>query len=222
MIRKQKSLQSSAKIRKISPAKPASAFIQEAAQLIRSGGVVAFPTTCLYGLGADAFRPDAVDRIFRIKHRAYDKPLLALIKSKEDLRGLVRHVPRAASRLMDRFWPGRITIVLEAKDTLPSNLTAGIGKIGVRLPGHPVALALVNEVQGPITGTSANLSGHPGISRVSEMDASILDQLDMVLDAGPLKGGIGSTIIDATVDIPKILREGEVAERDIRAALEGP
>ncbi len=219
MTEKQKSSSISVKIRRIGTVSPEPDLIKEAARVILDGGVILFPTTCLYGLGADALNSDAVERVFAIKHRPYYKPILVLIPSTEELNQLVRHVPPAAESLMRWFWPGRVTIVFNGKDTLPDRLTAGTGKIGVRLPGHPVAAALLNEVKRPITGTSANISGDTGCSRISDLNPDMVEKLDLLLDAGPLKGGIGSTIVDVTEDLPKILREGEVSEKEIFEAI---
>jgi len=143
-----------------------------------------------------------------------------LIKHQDDLSLLARNVPQSAVSIMERFWPGDITIVFEAHAALPSKLTAGTGKIGVRLPQHPVAVALTNAVQVPITATSANLTGRGGCSRVSDLDPVVTDKLELILDAGPLEGGTGSTVIDITVDVPKILREGAISAKDIFAILD--
>jgi L-threonylcarbamoyladenylate synthase len=207
------------KIRNIRPANPEPDLIREAARVIRDGGVILFPTTCLYGIGADALNFSAVERVFAIKHRPYDKPILVLIRGIEELNKLVLEVPPAAKRLMDRFWPGRVTIVFKGKDTLPDRLTAGTGKIGVRLPGHPVAAALLNELKRPITGTSANISGDVGCWRISDLPCGIVEEVDLLLDAGTLKGGTGSTVVDVTEDPPKILREGEVPKKEIFAVI---
>ena len=116
---------------------------------------------------------------------------------------------------MDKFWPGRVTLVFKAADTVPHYLTAGSGKIGIRLPGHPVAAALVESLGAPLTGTSANLLGKPGCRRIDDLDPYLVQQLDAVLDAGPLKGGAGSTVVDVTQDIPTVLREGEISKNEI-------
>lgn len=208
------------KIIKVSPSNPQADIISEAARAIENGGVISFPTKYLYGLGADALNPDAVDRIFEIKQRSYDKPLLILVNQQKDLDLLVHAVPAIALQIIKRFWPGEVTIVFEAKKTLPLNLTAGTGKIGVRLPQHPVAVALTNAVRVPITATSANLTGRGGCSRVSDLDPLITNKLDLILDAGQLEGGTGSTVIDVTFDMPKILREGAVPAKDIFAILD--
>jgi L-threonylcarbamoyladenylate synthase len=220
LIKKLKNLRNTDKVVKIDHANPRPDLISEAALIIKNGGVISFPTRYLYGLGADAFNADAVDRIFKIKQRPYNKPLLVLVDKQKDLTRLVRNVPSVATHIMERFWPGEVTIVFEAKDSLPENLTGGTDRIGVRMPEHPVALALTNSVKGPITATSANITGQDGCSRIQDLEPLIADKLDLILDAGPLKGGIGSTVIDVTVDPPKILREGAVSAKVILAALD--
>ncbi|MFH0730548.1 MAG: L-threonylcarbamoyladenylate synthase [Pseudomonadota bacterium] len=206
----------------INPENPDPEHIRIAARTIREGGVVVFPTQCLYGLGADARNAEAVARIFAIKRRASSNPLLILIQDRKDLTYLTDVVSLTAVTLMDAFWPGNITFLFEAKASLPEGLTAGDGKIGVRLPGHPVARRLVLEAGGPITGTSANLSGFPGCARISELVADIARNVDLILDAGPLKGGIGSTIVDVTENPPVIVREGIIPAERIYQALSKP
>ena len=209
----------SAIVRRIHPQNPQPEFILQAVEIVKSGGVVVFPTRCLYGLGADALNRQAVNRIFTIKQRSEQNPILVLIDHPGQMEQLAKRIPDAAVRLMERFWPGRITLVLEAHDKLPGNLTAHTGKIGVRMPGHAIALALVRAVSGPITGTSANLSGRPGCHRIDDLDAQIASRTDFILDAGRLKGGIGSTVVDVSESKPRILREGEVTSQEIIAHL---
>jgi len=205
------------KIFKIHPVHPNPDTIQEAAGVIRKGGIIAFPTRCLYGLGADAFDPEAVDRIFKIKQRPTEKPILILIDDPIRLERLVTRVSGAALTIIDRFWPGKVTLVFEARTDVPPYLTAGTGKIGIRLAGHPVASSLVRELQQPLTGTSANVSGQPGCHQIADLQPEVTEQLDLILDAGPLKGGRGSTVVDVTVEIPRVLREGVVPEKEILA-----
>jgi len=193
--------------------------IRQAAAVIRGGGVVCFPTRCLYGLGADAFNAAAVERVFDIKQRPAELPLLVLINSPAQMDGLARSIPRVAHVLMQRFWPGRLTLVLEAEASLPERLTAGTGKIGIRLAAHTVARALVEAVGNPITGTSANISGGTGCRQISELDPKIRRQVDIVLDGGPLKGGVGSTVVDVTGESPVLIREGEVSKPEIMAVI---
>jgi L-threonylcarbamoyladenylate synthase len=200
---------------KVDPLCPQPDMIEDAARIINAGGVICFPTTSLYGLGADAFNAHAVDRIFDIKGRSHQKPILILIQNRQELEKLVRRIPPMAENIMQKFWPGKITLVFEAGDNLPSNLTSGTGKIGVRLALHPVAAALIQAVGSPITATSANVSGKPGCAKISNLDAQIADNADLVLDAGELAGGKGSTVIDVTGAFPETLREGTVSASDI-------
>jgi L-threonylcarbamoyladenylate synthase len=190
-------------------------IIADAARTINKGGVVIFPTRCLYGLGADALNPAAISKVFEIKKRARHKPLSIIIKREALLPRLVKKIPSAAQKLMDRFWPGKITLVFEARPDLPEILTAGTGKIGIRLPGHPLAHALAAHTHNPITATSANISGQPGCASLSSIASSVTQQVDCVLDAGILQGGKGSTVVDITVSPPVVLREGLVSAQKI-------
>jgi len=196
----------------IDPVQPAREPLLQAARVISAGGLVVFPTGGLYGLAADALNAAAVDKIFAAKGRSPAKPILILIRHADDLRQLVTTVPPPAALLMDAIWPGGVTLVFPAAAAVPPALTAGSGKIGIRLPAHPVARALVAAVGRPITGTSANVSGRPGCSRIAALDAAIDGSADMTLDAGDLAGGAGSTVVDVTQQPPVILRSGAVAD----------
>lgn len=204
--------------------------ITRAAQIIQTGGVVVFPTKCLYGLAADALNPGAVERIFEIKQRPLTNPLLVLIDSISQLDRLVKPVQKnsgvdrselksylsaAAHALIKKFWPGSVTLLFHAIDGLPEALTAGSKKIGIRIPGHPVARALVRAAGSPITGTSANISGQAGCKDIAMLDPEILSRVDMVLDSGTLKGGVGSTVVDVTSDPVRIVREGQISSSEI-------
>gem|GEM_PF-78997 len=204
---------------KIDPLKPEPELILKAASVVKRGGIVIFPARCLYGLAADAFNEDAVERIFEIKGRLSEKPILVLADSFLMLSCLVRSIPPMAQKLMDSFWPGGITIVFEANDNLPANLTAGTGRVGIRRPGHPVASALVKAVGGPVTGTSANLSGNRGCSIISEIDPDIAESVDLIIDAGELEGGTGSTVIDVTEEPLVLIREGGITINEINRIL---
>jgi L-threonylcarbamoyladenylate synthase len=207
------------KIGTIDPLHPQADLIDTAVRILKDGGVIGFPTALLYGLGADALNAGAVDRVFAVKKRAPDKALLILVPDRTVVSNLVAEVPPVATRLMDRFWPGQVTIVFKTLPVLPANLTAGTGKIGIRLPAHPVARALVETFGRPITGTSANLSGQKGCHRIDQLDALLIEQLDLVLDAGPLKEGIGSTVVDITEAEPIVIREGVVSKQAILTAV---
>ena len=203
----------------ISSATPDPDAIYTVVQVIRNGGVVAFPTSTLYGLGADADNPQAVKKIFDIKVRQHNQPLLVLIRDVSWLPELVQEIPPKAAILMEAFWPGGITIVFNADYRVSGRLTGRTGKIGIRVPKHPVAAAIVAELASPLTGTSANLSGKGGCSDISCLEERVAEQLDGVLDAGPLKGGRGSTVIDVTFDPPRILRQGTISEKEIQSVL---
>jgi len=211
----------SPKIHKINPENPDADMIQEAADIIRKGGVIAFPTRCLYGLGADALNPEAVEQIFKIKQRLAEKPILILIGDPIRLERLATHISDAAKAIMERFWPGKVTLVFDAGAEVPDTLTAGTGKIGIRLAGHPVAAALARAIQSPITGTSANVSGQPGCHQIADLQPGVAEHLDLILDAGPLKGGRGSTVVDVTGKVSRVLREGVVTEKEILATHAG-
>ncbi len=184
--------------------------IDKAARVILEDGIVVFPTRAFYGLGANAFSSKAVEKVYRIKKRGPTKPILILIADLKELAPLVRDVPASARNLIERYWPGKVTLVFYAAKTIPDNLTGGTGKIGIRLVGHPVARELVKAVGRPITGTSANISGRPACSTVNALDNEIIQKVDLILDSGHLAGDRGSTVIDVTVDPPKVLREGVV------------
>jgi L-threonylcarbamoyladenylate synthase len=211
----------SCEILSVDPESPDPDSITRAAALIKTGGLVVFPTSSFYGIGAQALNVAAVDRVFQVKKRDPEKPLLILIASLTDLDALVQSIPETATRLMKAFWPGSLTLVFEAADRLPPNLTGYTNKIGIRLAGHPVASSLTKGVGTPITGTSANLSGHAACSAVVDLEPRFLDQVDLVLDAGTLGSGEASTVVDVTADTANILREGAIDVTKIQTVLKG-
>jgi L-threonylcarbamoyladenylate synthase len=198
---------------------PEPEIIEAAANIINAGGVIVFPTKSLYGLGVDALNATAVEALFRIKKRPQKKPVLVLIHDIADLNQLVEEIPETALGIMETFWPGEVTIVFEASPEIPGILTAGTGKIGVRMAGHPVARALAKRLKHPITGTSANISGQPGCSGVTQLQPDLTVGINLILDAGPLSGGIGSTVVDVTRTTPEILREGSIPADEILKAI---
>ncbi len=205
---------------RIRPDCPDPDAIKRGGEIIRNKGVVIFPAQTLYGLAADALDPSAIKKIFDLKKRPASKPILVLIEKQEQIPDLVRSIPRAAKILMDRFWPGGLTLVFEASPALPQALTAGTGKIGIRIPAQVAALDLVKAAGRPVTGTSANLSGAPGCSDPGRLPRSMIQNADLLLDAGPLKGGPGSTILDITTDPVTILRKGSVSGQAISHAMD--
>lgn len=190
-------------------------IVDKAAAALRAGGVVVVPTTCLYGLCGDAFNAAAVQKIFDIKNRPKDKPLLVLISNRRMVPQVAAHTAPLATALMDRFWPGQLTLVMQAREGLPAGLCSNTGKVGIRLVAHPVAAAVVRAVGGPITGTSANLSGAGGCASIDDLHRGIMESAEMIVDAGALKGGPGSTVVDVTGTAPLVLREGVVPTADI-------
>jgi L-threonylcarbamoyladenylate synthase len=215
LSKKPDSLNDKSQVRKIDPKYPDKPLIFEAARIIKSGGLVIFPTRTLYGMGVDALNPVAVNQLFEAKQRPADKPVSVLVKSISAVWSLVDEIPSLAEELMKKFWPGRMTIVFKAGKRVPSTLTANTGKIGIRVPEHPVAVKLVNALDFPVTGTSANFSGHPGAYQVADLPAELSQQVGLILDAGQLNGGVGSTVVDVTTSPPTILREGAVSQRDV-------
>jgi len=193
--------------------------IREATLLIRQGGVVAYPTESFYGLGVDPGREDAVDRLFRVKGRQRERAILLLIPSTGALDRLVMHVPPAARELMNAFWPGGLTLVFNASDEIPRAITAGTGKIGIRISSHPVAAALVRAVGGVLTGTSANLSGKPPCRSAQEVFQQLGARVDMILDGGITAGKSASTVVDVSEEPPRILREGMVSREQLQRHL---
>lgn len=207
------------KIIRVDKDHPDTHIISQAAGILNTGGLVIFPAACLYGVAANALSADAVERVFQLKQRPRNNPILVLIKNAVQLHGLVTTIPDKARILMNKFWPGGLTLIFDATDRVNPKLTAESKKLGIRLPRHPVARAFVNSVDFPITGTSANLSGQPGCPRIDMLSPELIENADLVLDAGPVKGGVGSTVVDITCTPPRILRQGETPATDIYACL---
>jgi L-threonylcarbamoyladenylate synthase len=178
--------------------------------VVRQGGLVAFPTESFYGLGVDALDPSAVERVFETKGRPTTSPLLVLVNGVAMAEGLAADVPPGARDLMARHWPGPLTLVLRAAPHVPPALTAGTGTIGVRMPGHPVALGLVGRVGTAVTAPSANPSGQAPATTAAQVRTYFPEALDLILDGGPTAGGTGSTVADCTAWPPRVLRQGPV------------
>jgi len=189
--------------------------INEAVKVISEGGIVAFPTESFYGLGVDATNPHAIKRLFRIKKRDPDLPILILISSLRRLPKYVASIPPGAKRIGKEFWPGGLTMIFRSSPVLPSVLTAGKGKVGIRVSSHPLANALSRAVDVPITGTSANISRRPPCIMADQVVGCLGDDLDLILDGGITEGGYPSTILDVTCDPPLIIREGIIKADEI-------
>ena len=204
---------------KIDPEKPDAEKLAEAVRVLCEGGVVAFPTETFYGLGADARNEAAVEKIFRIKGRNFRNPLSVIVANDREVIPLVEEIPAAAKILMQTFWPGPLTLIFRAAPSVSSRLTGGTGKIGIRVSSHPLAKLLAGGLGGPLTATSANLSGGPECSSADAVIRTLGDLPDAVIDGGATPEGAGSTILDVTVFPPRILREGAIPRSLILNAL---
>lgn len=193
--------------------------LEYATRLILAGKVVAFPTDTFYGLGADPFNLSAVSEVFRIKGRTVDRPLPLLVGSIDQALMLAHSPPRLFFALAEKFWPGPLTLVVPASRLVPLKLTANTGRVGLRWPRAPLALALIEAAARPITGTSANLSEHPACSTADQVDLQIGANLPLILDGGPTKGELASTVVDLIGDRARVLRPGGVQESELKEFL---
>lgn len=189
--------------------------ITSAVAIVSRGGVIAYPTETIYGLGADATNEQAIRRIFEIKGRDFANPISVIIGDPRDIYPLVRNVTDTAQKLMAAFWPGPLTIVFESADGVLPLITANTGKIGIRLTSHEVARQIAAKTGKPLTATSANLSGAPECANASDVAAQLGDKIDAIIDLGNTPGTIGSTIIDVTCAPFAILREGAISRKTI-------
>jgi L-threonylcarbamoyladenylate synthase len=207
---KKKQGTSSGKILKVDREHPSREDLSKTIQILREGGLVAFPTDTFYGLGADARNPIAVERLYQVKGREEAKPILVVVSDRERAIALATNVSKEARQLMERFWPGPLSLLLSARSDFPPALLGGGSKIGVRVPNHPTALALLREWGGPMTATSANPAGGNSPVTAEEVAESLGPKVDLILDAGPLPGGQPSTIVDATLRPPRLVRPGRI------------
>ncbi|MER6817204.1 L-threonylcarbamoyladenylate synthase [Spirillospora sp. NPDC000708] len=196
--------------------------IEKAADVLRAGGLVAFPTETVYGLGSNAEDPAAVARIFQVKGRPTSHPLIVHLGGANDLDDLVQQVPPTARLLAERFWPGPLTLVLRRGRRVPLQATGGLESLAVRVPDHPVALALLATFGGGVTALSANRFRQVSPTTADHVHAELGDAVDLVLDGGPCQVGVESTIVDATGETPSILRPGGVTREDLQTVLERP
>jgi len=194
--------------------------LERAAQIIKQGGLVAFPTETVYGLGANALNPDAVARIFAVKQRPLASPLIVHVDSEAMARTLTADWPERAHVLAVRFWPGPLTLVLKKAGIVPDLVTAGLDSVGVRVPAHPIALALIRRAGVPIAAPSANRFTEISPTTAAHVRASLGDTVDMVLDAGPTEVGIESTVASLRRDPPVVLRPGMISQEQLEEATE--
>jgi L-threonylcarbamoyladenylate synthase len=193
--------------------------IYQAAKIIRKGGIVAFPTETVYGLGADAFNPFAVARVFEVKQRPYFDPLIVHVANDEGVEKLIVEIPSDARKLMERFWPGPLTVVLPKKEDVPDIVTAGLPTVAIRMPRHPMTSKLIELVDSPIVGPSANPFGYLSPTTAEHVRDQLGDQIDFILDGGPCKVGVESTIISFSEKEPRLLRPGGVPLEEIESMI---
>ena len=191
--------------------------IENGIELLRKGGVIAFPTDTVYGLGADAFNADAVERIYQIKNRPKYRQFPLLIADLGQLIVLADPVPEIAKFLARRFWPGALTLVLPKKDSVPACLTPGL-TIAARVPDHSVCLAIIRRLGNPIIGTSANISDQPAALTAREVEQQLGGRIDFIINGGKCPGGKESTVVDVTHEVPIILRHGIIHSDEIDKA----
>lgn len=190
--------------------------IKEAARIIKSGGLVAFPTETVYGLGANGLDKEASSKIYEAKGRPSDNPLILHISNTDELKGIVREIPPKAVLIMKAFWPGPLTLIFNKGDIVPYETTGGLDTVAVRMPNHPVALKLIEESGVPIAAPSANISGRPSPTTANHVYEDLNDRIDMIIDGGQVNIGLESTIIDVTGDVPMILRPGYITAEMIK------
>jgi len=204
---------------KVSPQAPEASVIDYAASFIRRGLIVSVPTDTVYGLSADPFNLAAIERVFQVKGRPETRALPILVSSTEQAVTLVRDVPDAFLILAHKFWPGPLTLVVEATRRVPLKVTGNTGSVAVRWPKSLVTSALIDAAGGPITGTSANISGQPSCTNAADLVRQLGDRLPLILDAGDTGGTLASTIVKIEGDEWSIIREGDVEFADIERAL---
>jgi L-threonylcarbamoyladenylate synthase len=204
---------------KVDSQEPEIRKIRIAADFIKEGGLVAFPTETVYGLGADALNAKAVLALFEAKKRPLDNPPIVHVGNSKDVSRLIREVPLKAGRLMETFWPGPLTLIFKRSAIVPGVTVAGLDTIAIRMPKHNVALALIRESNCPIAAPSANLAGKPSPTSAKHVLEDLNGRIDAVLDAGPTRIGVESTVLDMTVDPPQILRPGGTPYEDLKRIL---
>lgn len=194
-------------------------IINEAADIIRCGGLVAFPTETVYGLGANGLNEEAVKKIYIAKGRPQDNPLILHVSSKEEVNALVEEIPQVAKQCMNMFWPGPLTIILEKSNLVPDIITGGLNSVAIRMPNNEIALQLIKKAGTPIAAPSANTSGSPSPTIANHVIEDLNGKVDMIIDGGSTEVGLESTILDLSGEIPTILRPGGVTIEQLRLVI---
>jgi L-threonylcarbamoyladenylate synthase len=192
--------------------------IEYGVSILKKGGIIAYPTDTVYGLGAGMSYTQAIERVYRVKERSLSNPMPLLLSDVNQIEMVADSVPPAARQLMKIFWPGALTLVLPALKSVPHIITAGGNTVAVRIPAHPVPIALVRGLGEPIVGTSANLSKYPSAQTALDVSSQLGDRVDFIIDGGKSPGGIESTIVDVTAEKPFVLREGAISRNEINKA----
>ena len=195
------------------------ALIEEAGEIIKSGGLVAFPTETVYGLGGDALNPESSKKIYAAKGRPSDNPLIVHIYRIEDLEKVAKSVSDNARKVIDAFWPGPLTLIFEKTDAVPKETTGGLDTVAVRFPIHPTAMAFIEAAGGFVAAPSANLSGRPSPTLAKYVCEDLNGRVDMIIDGGNIPIGLESTIVDMTSEVPMILRPGFVSKEMLEEVL---
>jgi L-threonylcarbamoyladenylate synthase len=203
------------KILSVSPTDPDPGAIEQAAEVLRAGGLVAFPTETVYGLGADVLNLEAIKNVFEVKGRPSDNPLIVHVAGTKQLDDIVDEIPDKGKVLGEAFWPGPLTLVMKRTILVSDLVTGGLDTVAVRMPDHPAALALIRAFGEGIVGPSANLSGRPSPTTANHVYDDLRGRVELILDAGPTVIGLESTVVDVTVDPPVILRLGGLTRERI-------
>jgi L-threonylcarbamoyladenylate synthase len=203
----------------VDPTDPKRESIARAAECLRGGGLVAFPTETVYGLGAHALDRRALQRVFAAKERPAHDPLIVHVAVIDDIEPLVIDIPRIVPELAARFWPGPLTMVLRRSERVPDEVTAGLDTVAIRVPSHPIAQALLRSAQLAIAAPSANRFSRPSPTRAAHVLADLADRIDMILDGGPTTVGLESTVVDLTQQPPMVLRPGAIDADALRAVI---
>lgn len=193
--------------------------ISIAADILRSGGLVAFPTETVYGLGANALNEKAVSGIFAAKGRPSDNPLIVHVSNIDMVKDLVNNIPELALKLMEMFWPGPLTLIMEKSSRVPEIITAGLSTVAVRMPSHPIALKIIEESKVPVAAPSANISGKPSPTEAKHVIEDLMGKVELIIDGGSSQIGLESTVLDLTVSPPMILRPGGITKEQLEEVI---
>jgi L-threonylcarbamoyladenylate synthase len=210
-----------AKVLQIDPENPDHDALLTIVHELIHGRVIIYPTDTIYGIGADACHPEAVARVFEIKKRDPEKPILLLVNSLEMVSALVEKISDSAIALIEKFWPGPLTLIFQSSPRLSHWVTGRGGTVGLRYPNHPLCLKILEMCDHPITSTSANISGEKELISVREIVNTFSERVDLIVDAGDAKSATPSTIVDVTSDQPRLVREGAIDRIALRAYLQG-